>query len=209
MRLLLNKHDIYELPHELLYLQRMIAPRPLKRILAKPLWRDEHTNRRKISAPPRTVPGGNPKKDSTTDIPPHPRAPGSDRDRPPVQSLPPKACSGPRIKNREGETLRHRDPMQCRPGQKEIHCILFDSDISKFALEKNRFKASHTVTYTAKIITWAADLIFHKHDEDYFSKSLFIYARRYAIDNNFNPGPTPAEFNDYLYRMADVFRLMV
>ena len=61
-----------------------------------------------------------------------------------------------------------------------------------FALEKNRFKTSHIVTYTARILTWAADLIFHKHNEDYFPESLTIYARRYAVDN-YNPGSTPAE----------------
>ena len=31
-----------------------------------------------------------------------------------------------------------------------------------------------------------------------------MYARKYALDNNCNPGPTPAEFDDYLYRLADV-----
>ena len=31
-----------------------------------------------------------------------------------------------------------------------------------------------------------------------------MYARKYALDNNYNPGPTPAEFDDYLYRLADV-----
>ena len=37
-----------------------------------------------------------------------------------------------------------------------------------------------------------------------FSKSLVIYARKYALDNNYNPGPIPTEFDDYLYRLADV-----
>ena len=37
-----------------------------------------------------------------------------------------------------------------------------------------------------------------------FSKSLVIYARKYALDNNYNPGPTPPEFDYYLYRLTDV-----
>ena len=60
------------------------------------------------------------------------------------------------------------------------------------------------LTLNKSLPVWTADITFHKHDEDYFSKSLTIYDRRYAIDNNHNPGPTPAEFDDYLYRMADV-----
>ena len=58
--------------------------------------------------------------------------------------------------------------------QKKIHSIWFDSDIFLFAFDKCRFKTSHTVTYTARILTWAVDLILHKHDEDNFSKSLAI-----------------------------------
>ena len=34
--------------------------------------------------------------------------------------------------------------------------------------------------------------------------SLFINARKYALDNNYHSGPTPAEFDDYLYRLTDV-----
>ena len=37
-----------------------------------------------------------------------------------------------------------------------------------------------------------------------FSKSLVIYARKYALNNNYNPGPATAEFDDCLYRMADL-----
>ena len=37
-----------------------------------------------------------------------------------------------------------------------------------------------------------------------FCKSLVIYARKYALDNNYNPGPTPPEFDYYLYRLTDV-----
>ena len=37
-----------------------------------------------------------------------------------------------------------------------------------------------------------------------FSKSLVINARICALDNNYHSGPTPAEFDDYLYRLTDV-----
>ena len=37
-----------------------------------------------------------------------------------------------------------------------------------------------------------------------FSKSLIKYARKYALANNYNPGPTLVEFDDYLYRLTDV-----
>ena len=87
--------------------------------------------------------------------------------------------------------------------RKQIHCTWFDSDILLFALEGNRFKAYHTDPL-ARILSWAADLIFRKHDEDYFSKLFVIQASKYALDNNYNPGPTPAEFDDYLFRLADV-----
>ena len=36
-----------------------------------------------------------------------------------------------------------------------------------------------------------------------FSKSLVTYASKYVLDNNYNPRPALAEFNDYLYRLAD------
>ena len=44
----------------------------------------------------------------------------------------------------------------------------FDSDIFLFALEETRFKANNTDTYAARILTWAAELIFLKLDEGYF-----------------------------------------
>ena len=58
-------------------------------------------------------------------------------------------------------------------------------------------------TYIARILTWVADLIAHKKDKDYFFKPLVIQSRRFTLDNNYNPGPTPAEFGDNVYRLAD------
>ena len=74
--------------------------------------------------------------------------------------------------------------------QKQIHSIWFDSDIFLLTLEETRSKTNHTNTYAARILTWSVELILHKHD-----------ARKYALDNNYNP--TPAEFDYYFYRLAD------
>ena len=40
-------------------------------------------------------------------------------------------------------------------------------------------------------------------DEKYLSKSLATYTRRYSLDNNQKPGPTPADFDNYLYHLAE------
>ena len=72
---------------------------------------------------------------------------------------------------------------------------LFILAVYEFRLEKNR-------EYLAKTLTWADDLIFHKKGEDYFSKSLAIFTRRYSLDNDLNQGFTPAKFDDYLYCLA-------
>ena len=40
-------------------------------------------------------------------------------------------------------------------------------------------------------------------DEKYLSKSLATYTRRYSLDNNLKPGPTPADFDNYLYDLAE------
>ena len=36
-----------------------------------------------------------------------------------------------------------------------------------YVLEETRFKTNYNDTYAARILTWAAELMFHKHDEDY------------------------------------------
>ena len=40
-------------------------------------------------------------------------------------------------------------------------------------------------------------------DEKYFSKSLATYTKRYSLDNNLKPGSTPADFDSYLYDLAE------
>ena len=40
-------------------------------------------------------------------------------------------------------------------------------------------------------------------DEDNFSKTLAVYTRRYSLDWDLNPGPTPVVFDDYLYGLAE------
>ena len=35
------------------------------------------------------------------------------------------------------------------------------------------------------------------------TKSLATYTRRYSLDNNLKPGPTPADFDNYLYDLAE------
>ena len=55
--------------------------------------------------------------------------------------------------------------------------------------------------YLAKMLTWAADLV-HKWDKETFSKTLDTYTRRYTLDWDLKPGPTPVEFDDHLYDLA-------
>ena len=56
--------------------------------------------------------------------------------------------------------------------------------------------------YLANISAWDADLIFYRMDENYLSKYLATYTRRYSLDKNLKPGLTPADFDNYLYDLA-------
>ena len=85
--------------------------------------------------------------------------------------------------------------------QKELGTIWHDSDIFSFALERTNLTKNRD--YLAKILAWAADLIFYRMDEKYLSKSLATYTRRYSLDNDLKPGPTPADFDNYLYDLAE------
>ena len=85
--------------------------------------------------------------------------------------------------------------------QKEFHSIWFGLNLFLLAFDRTSLKTNQTCI--ASILTWAADLIVHEKDEDYFSKSLAIYTRECTLDTNYNPGPIPAEFDDYLYRLSD------
>ena len=57
--------------------------------------------------------------------------------------------------------------------------------------------------YLAKTLVWAADIIFYRMDKKYLSKSVATYTRRYSLNNNLKPGPTPADFDNYLYDLAE------
>ena len=63
--------------------------------------------------------------------------------------------------------------------QKELGTIWHDSDIFSFSLEQTNLTKNRD--YLAKILAWAADLIFCRMDEKYFSKSLATYTRRYSL----------------------------
>ena len=78
--------------------------------------------------------------------------------------------------------------------------IWHDSDIFSFALEQTNLTKSRN--YLAKVLAWVAELIFNRMDEKYFSKSLATYTRRYSLYNNLKTGPTPADFDNYLYDFA-------
>ena len=54
----------------------------------------------------------------------------------------------------------------------------------------------------SKMLTWAAELIHYKTDEETFSKTLDTYTRRYTLDWDLKPGPTSAGFDDHLYGLA-------
>ena len=84
---------------------------------------------------------------------------------------------------------------------KELGTIWHDLDIFSFALERTIFTKNRD--YLAKILTWAADLIFYRMDEKYLSKSLATYARRYSLHNSLKPGSTLADFDNYLYDLAE------
>ena len=56
---------------------------------------------------------------------------------------------------------------------------------------------------SSKYISLGCCLIFYRIDDKYLSKSLATYARRYSVDNNLKPGPTHADFDNYLYDLAE------
>ena len=106
----------------------------------------------------------------------------------PDQNVPPKDNQAPvtssnndqktvtttkkRITDTTSRTLRNFS-------QKEIHSIWFDSDRFLLAVYQSSLKKYQE--YLARIPSWAADLIFNKKHEDYFSRSLVIYTRRYLL----------------------------
>ena len=57
--------------------------------------------------------------------------------------------------------------------------------------------------YTVKLLAWAGELLYHKLRDETYAKTLCMYTRRYTLDKELDPGPTPAEFDDMLYHLAD------
>ena len=85
--------------------------------------------------------------------------------------------------------------------QKELGTIRHFSDIFSFPL--GRTNLTKIRDYLAKTLVWAADIIFYRMDKKYLSKSVATYTRRYSLNNNLKPGPTPADFDNYLYDLAE------
>ena len=56
--------------------------------------------------------------------------------------------------------------------------------------------------YLVKMLTWAAELIHYSTEKETFPKTLDIYTRRYTLDWDLKPGPTPVGFDDHLYGLA-------
>ena len=72
-----------------------------------------------------------------------------------------------------------------------------------FLLALDRANLTRNRENLAKILTWAADLIFYRNNEEYFFQSVATYTRRYSLDKDLNPGPTSADFDNYLYDLAE------
>ena len=85
---------------------------------------------------------------------------------------------------------------------------LYNTELSYYRDDADSFlellaeaKIKGNQKYLAKMPTWAAELE-HKRDKETFSKTLDTTTRRYTLDWDFNPGSTPAEFDDHLYGLA-------
>ena len=79
---------------------------------------------------------------------------------------------------------------------------MFRNDINFFKqifCEMNR----KGTDYTAKMLTSAGELAYHKNRRETYDKLLHMYTRRYTLNKELDPGPTPAEFDDMMYSLAD------
>ena len=65
---------------------------------------------------------------------------------------------------------------------------------------------SEDVDYNAKLLSWAGELIYHRWKDELYLQTLNTYTRRYILDKELNPGPTPAVFDDMLYDLVDKLR---
>ena len=61
---------------------------------------------------------------------------------------------------------------------------------------------SEDVDYKAKLLSWAGELVYHKRRDKTYFQTLNTYTRRYTLDKEHNPGPTPAVFY-MLYELVD------
>ena len=99
-----------------------------------------------------------------------------------------------RLKDRPLTTLRNFK-------QKDLLAFRNDKDFFLQALDQAKMLKHQE--YLAKMLMWAYDLIFHKHNEGNFSKVLATYTRRYSLDQDLNQGPAPAIFDDYLCGLVE------
>ena len=99
-----------------------------------------------------------------------------------------------RLKNRPLRSLRNFN---------QIELINYRNDTDFFLDILDQAKITKHREYLAKMLTWAADLIYCRMDEGNLSKTLATYTRRYSLDQDLNPGPTYVVFDDYLYGLAE------
>ena len=62
---------------------------------------------------------------------------------------------------------------------------------------------SEDVDYKAKLLSWTGELVYDKRRDKTYLQTLNTYTRRYTLDKERNPGPTPAVFDDMLYDLVD------
>ena len=74
----------------------------------------------------------------------------------------------------------------------QIDVVIYRNDTDFFLEILDQAKITTNREYLAKVLTWAADLMYYSMDEENFCKTFATYTRRYSLDWNLNPGPTPA-----------------
>ena len=74
----------------------------------------------------------------------------------------------------------------------QIELAIYRNDTDFFLDILDQAKITKNREYLAKALTWTANLIYYSMGEDNFSKTLATYTRRYSLDWDLNPGPTPA-----------------
>ena len=64
--------------------------------------------------------------------------------------------------------------------QKEIETIRFGSGLFHLALEKTSLQMDFT--YVSKVLSWVAESIFYRNDEEQFLNFLVRYTKRFTED---------------------------